>query len=242
MNLLIRIRITKIQLKENTFKMKINLLISVLLMVVLNGYGQVDTIEPDTIKNIALEYSAEKNIESLGMKTVDSLNKPKAFILTSNIDPETIAIKAGNEFIVMNLIPAEWDGGHITKIERIQINGKGDKELVVFWEKKVGESDLANGWGEEFKKVLIYDLNTMNLIFEDQYSWIFETWTNEYTENRNVETTFITECYNYNLKLSNKKITKELKLSEACDNDDISEIKPKKLIYKLKKKNFVKMD
>ena len=215
--------------------MKKNLYIFMFLMSILS-YGQVKV---DTIKFKTIQFKTMDSIESLGMKVIDTLTKPKAFILTNHGNPEVIAIKKGCKFLVFDLLP-EGFSGSVTSIKLIQINGKHFKELVVYWSDISGRSGLGSGFSETFKGIVIYDLKKMLLIFKEEYYFSHYQWMNDLSEDLEViSTSEEKECSNFDINFGNKEIIMELKTSKDCDSINFLDYEATKWIYKLKRKFLI---
>ncbi|WP_452222093.1 hypothetical protein [Lacinutrix salivirga] len=209
-----------------------------IVLISLNTYGQSE--ELDTIRFKPIETTSIESIEYLEMKIIDTLNKPKAFILSQGTFPELIALKKKNKYITFNLLP-EPSYGTVTKIEKKQVNGKNYKELVVYSETTYGHSGLGGGLRETHKAIIIYDLKKLEKIFDQEYFFSTYSWDNDVSDNLTVSsTTEYFECNNCKIKVMNKKILFELKENEECDEIDLSDFIETKWIYELKKNMFIK--
>ena len=210
----------------------------IMVLISLNIYGQSE--ELDTIKFKPIEIKTSNSIESLQMKILDTLDKPKAFVLSQSTFPEVIALKKKNTYITFNLLPTT-SYGTVTKIDRKQVNGKSHKELVVYFENMIGHSGLAGGIRETHKTIIIYDLKKLEKIFDEEYFFSTYSWDNDVTDSLTVaSTTEYVECYNSKVEIMNKKILFELKENNECDEMDLSDFTETKWIYELKKNMFIK--
>ncbi|MBC2844951.1 hypothetical protein [Winogradskyella flava] len=206
-----------------------------LFLTSIISYGQVKV---DTIKFQTIKFKTVDSIESLGLKIIDTLTKPKAFILTNHGNAEVIAIKKGCKFLVFDLLP-EGFSGSVTTTKQIQINGKNYKELVVYWSDINGHSGLGGGFSETFKGILIYDLKKIFLIFNEEYYFSHYQWMNDISENLEViSTSEERECDNLDIKFGHREITMEMKISKDCDSINFLEYDATTWSYKLKS-NFL---
>ena len=214
-----------------------NIVAILIILISIKSYGQT---ELDTIKFKTIETRIINSIESLGMKIIDTLSKPNSFILSNENNPEIIAIKKGCKFLVFDLIPNDLDYGIITNIQRIQVNGKNHKELVVYWSSLTGHSGLGGGLRQEFRGIIIYDLKKLLLVFDKEYYFSNYTWSNDISDDLEVASTSeSTECDNFDIQFSNKEIIMELKTSKECDSINFLDFNITKWNYKLKHKSFI---
>ncbi|GGW74909.1 hypothetical protein DFQ11_1174 [Winogradskyella epiphytica] len=216
------------------------ILFILIIVISINSYGQ---IEFDTIKFVPIDSKIIESIESSGMKVIDSLNKPKAFVLSQDTYPEFIALKKRKKFILFNLLP-EPSYGTVSKIERKQVNGKNYEELIVYCDDTYGHSGLGGGLRITNKKILIYDLKKMKKIFDTEYFTSTYRWENDVTDSLTVasSTEYYLECSNSKIKIEEKKIVLELKENDECKEIDFSDYIKTKCIYVLKKNMFVEKE
>ncbi len=209
----------------------------IIMLLFINGFGQV---ENDTIKFKKITTRVIGNLESLNMEVIDTLLKPKAFLLKDENNTQVIAIKKKQKYLVFDLLQPDLHNGSVFKTEQIQINNKSYKELIVYWKDVSGHSGLGGGLRQEIKGVVIYDLKTLSLIFHTENYFYNYTWNNDVSEDLEVlSTEEQIECDNWDVTLENKKITLELKETEQCDSINFLEYETTKQIYKLKKDKFV---
>lgn len=209
----------------------------IIILLSVYGFGQV---ENDTIRFKKIPVKTIKNLESLNMEIIDTLIKPKAFILKDENNTQVIAIKKRGKYRVFNLLQDDLYYGVVSKTKQVQINNKSYKELVVYWEDVNGHSGLGGGLRQEVKGIVIYDLKTLSLIFYTQNHYYNYTWNNDISEDLEVlSTEEEIECDNWEITLENKKITLELKETEKCSPINFLEYETTKQVYKLEKDKFV---
>lgn len=212
----------------------------IIIIIFTKGYGQT---ELDTIRFIPIETKIVKSLESSGMKIIDTLNKPKAFVLSLDNYPEFIALKKRKKFLLFNLLP-ESSYGTVTKIERRQVNGKDYKELIVYCDDTYGHSGLSGGLRVTNRKILIYDLKKMKKMFDKEYFTSTYRWENDITDSLTVAspTENYLICDNSEIEIEYKKVVLELKENEECKKMDLSDFIKTKWVYILKKNMFVEKE
>ena len=195
-----------------------NIIIIVLLSFFIKSYGQV---EIDTMRFNKIQTKTIESIESLEMKIIDTLVKPKSYILGREGNPVAISIKKGNKYVVFDLLPDSGYGA-ITDMERIQVNGKNYKELVIYCDNTYGHSGLGGGLRITNKRVIIYDLKKITKIFDAEYFNSTYQWVNDVSEDLEIMSTTseYLDIYNFEVIIKNKSITLKLGESEDIDPSD----------------------
>lgn len=103
-----------------------------------------------------------------------------------------------------------------------------------------GHSGLGSDLKVETKGVFIYDLKSLELIFDQELFWLNHNWGNEVLDNGEMSSSESIECYNLNMLLGYKKIILESMPSDECDSsNNASELETGRWIYELKGKSFI---
>ena len=62
--------------------------------------------------------------------------------------------------------------------QRIEINGRGTPELVLWWSGRDGNSFAEGGWRREWERVQFWDLDEVELLFDCETRFLEEEWAN----------------------------------------------------------------
>lgn len=212
------------------------IILFLLLFLCCPSFGQV---EVDTFRFQKVKVEILPSIKESGMVIIDTLMNPEAFVLSYDTAPEAIATQKGDSLLLFNLLP-ESSYGVISHLEQIQVNGKGNKELIVYCDDTYGHSGLGGGIRITNKRLLVYDLETYMRIFDEDYFNSNYQWSHDISDDLEVlSTTEYLDCYNYQIEIRSGQIVFELKNNEEWDQIDFQDFNGGKWIYELQEGSFI---
>lgn len=237
-------------------KISYSILLLIFALITSNCFGQDDNLEsdfPDTIYYSKLEKITLSNYDSTKITFLDTIKNPNCFLVRMNPKPYeqnlSIAFKKKNSWELYEIIQ---DVGDNLKIEKVDFNGKGNNELIVYYSNSYGHSSWFGGLGEHQKGFFIIDLDKLQLIanienYTSHVDWFQEFDPNESDTLEFSERTVINsggEQYgsNYIVSISEGKIIlTESKICDDFDENIVNEFdKPKIVTYNSTKNALIK--
>ncbi|MGZ5282819.1 MAG: hypothetical protein ACXWEY_11135, partial [Bacteroidia bacterium] len=171
----------------------------------------------DTIQFTTLSKFTTKNIDTLNVEILDTLTDPKIFIIHSHHKYSSnllIAQQKNNAWTIYKVVE---DFPEIERIERLDFNKKGSKEIIIYYSYRNGLSFYTHGWQEQEKGFLILDPDNFTLLADiKNYSYRAD-WSYEYDPDESdtipfedrtpINSESNSDCENYLAEISARKIT-----------------------------------
>ena len=225
-------------------------------LITSNCFGQADNSDinfSDTIHFSKLEKLTLLDFDSTKITFLDTIEKPNCYLVRIQTKPfqqnVSIAFKQKNSWVLYEIIQ---DADDKIKIERVDFNGKGSKELIVYYSNSLGISQWTHGWAEHQKSFAIIDLDNFQLLanienYNSHMDWFQEFDSDEsdtldYSERTLVNSGGDQYGKNYIVAISKGKIV--LTESKTC-NDFEEKItneftKPKTVTYIITKNYLIR--
>lgn len=193
--------------------------------------GLSDTITPE-----AVEVKFYKSLDSVPGDTIYVIESPAGYVIqdSDHYSYIKVAIRTKSGYKVFDAGPDIYTRWPVT-IDRINFNGLGRDELEIRWANGNGRSGWASGWNESSSRILIWDLDRIQLLFSFQDSFEYNFWWNgvEYDSSGNLMTDSLgdvimidslsggeSSCDKYDVTIELKKITIHRNADCALTNTD----------------------
>lgn len=133
------------------------------------GAANLEIIEPETIKTSWLE-----KLDNIHSGSLDTLKDPKCYLISDDLSV-TVAIPTGNGFHTFEIA----DNGlalNFSKYQTMDFDGKGSKELILFFQFSHGNSSHDHGMGERYESFFVIDLDAPQIYIYEEYCSFRHDW------------------------------------------------------------------
>ncbi|CAN5906496.1 hypothetical protein BH11BAC7_BH11BAC7_28070 [soil metagenome] len=219
-----------------------------------NCFGQEDGTTiffPDTLQFSSLKKSTLLNLAPSRIEIFDTIENPNFYLARFYPEPYqqciSLVVKQKNSWDVYEIIQ---NAGAEIIIERVNFNGKGKKELVIYYAQSNGISQWTHGWAEHQKGIAIIDLDKYNLLANIENYNSHTDWFAEYESDEpdTIDYTSLQttggDIYGSNYIVSIFKGKLVLTESEVCNDFDEKIVnnftKPRIIIYALGKNSLIR--
>ena len=197
---------------------------------------------PDTFHIVKANVDFFEDISSMREYIRDSIDNPKAYLILNYFRVPVIAIKKEDKYAIIFFD----DDGFFRNYEFDRKN-TNDKKLVVRWNFSWGRSRWEGGGQDSSTGILIWNIDTYELLLDFQDMRELETWWQifdpetedlDYWEREVIESGRITECYKFAVELEKKRLT--IQLIKDSEDGECIEVVGTKHFYKLTEAGFVR--
>ena len=192
-------------------------------------FGQIDeklNSRNDTITPKQIETKRIKYINTNEFKIIETIQHPSGYLI-QNLKNESysVALKKCGKYVTFKL----RDYDKIDSISRVQLNKNKYNELIIFFsqEREWSHADLGLKGNSEY--LAVFDLNKMEIIFNEEISNYENTWGHNID---GIEYNY-EKFFKYDIELNEKKIIMKI-------NKDSSNEKNPLIIYEYKRKKLIR--
>jgi len=161
--------------------------------------GQSEEVESDVSEQYELEipdtffrYTPELIVttglnEVIEGEILDSFADPKGYLVQSYDESEGlkwwILIRKDSVYIAFNPMEGSqiWSFSSV-QIDRADLNGSGNEELVLLWQNTLGHSGWQGGISEDWEGILIWDPDALVRLMDFVDYYRLDTWWTNYRE------------------------------------------------------------
>jgi hypothetical protein len=229
------------------------IIISVFILSAFYCHGQYinEQIFPDSIKPFKPKVSIVLDFDSLKPTITDTLHSPEGFIFQSGLNGDYmpyVALRQKN-FYKIFLAMGGIGGNGFSKAQRIDFDGKGNKELLMEYEWNMGN----NHFSEYHKGFYLWDLDKTEELMEVEYSssyWLYpdeeRDSTGEYYQ-ADTSDHGTQECYHFEPIIKKGRITfteawPECNWEDARGRQDTIIANPQVIKYRLTNTGIIRLN
>ena len=211
---------------------------------------------PDTFYFYTPEIQLVPSLDSIKGKVFDSITEPKAWFIDTWIpnDPGSggyglkIALETKNGFLVFDaweqsLAYASADN---VILERVDLDGKGNKELLLRWEFYAGHTGWEHSIHERIRGIQVWNLDTRSRMFDFQNYYDKQEWWTVFapdtTENLPYEEREALEGgEDYHTEHFDVEVGKKQIIISVIENEGGLDLPSDTMVYLLRKRCFARV-